>query len=321
LLIVLAAVNYRGTRIGGRFQATINLLKLAILAVLIGWSFFGPCGGSVRNRLPFAGRRGTSDVLLMAIAGASINAFFSFGGWWDVTKLAGEIRDPRRTLPRAMVLGIAAVTLVYVGLSAAFLYVVPIETVVSHSAFVAQFGEALFGRFGANVLSICVLVSVLGGLAVLMMAAPRVYYAMALDGNFFRWFARLDSRYNTPGRAILLQLGCSLLILGLGALDKIIASVIFMAVLFLALTAGATFKLPRETKAGIWYPAAPILFIVCCGLVAAMILLRNPLQALLGCVVVAFGCPAFWLMKKPAKLQRSASSVTTISQQAGASVE
>jgi len=292
LLMAIAAINYRGTRISGRFMAAVNLLKLAVIATLIVWAFASR-SGSVENLLPLTTRRPGSDALILGIAGAFINAFFSYGGWWDVTKLAGEVRDPQRNLPRALILGVLAVTFVYVGLSAAFLYVVPLQQVASNNAFVAQFGEALFGRLGSAVLTVCVLISVVGGLTALMMAAPRVYYAMSLDGNFFPQFAKLHPRYGSPANAILLQLLIALGLLGLGAFDKIISYVIFTAVIFLAITAAAVFRFP-EARSAKWYPGAPLLFILCCAVVGAMILMRDPLQALLGVLVVAIGYPLHW---------------------------
>jgi len=292
LLMAIAAINYRGTRISGRFMAAVNLLKLAVIATLIVWAFASR-SGSVENLLPLTTRRPGSDALILGIAGAFINAFFSYGGWWDVTKLAGEVRDPQRNLPRALILGVVAVTFVYVGLSAAFLYVVPLQQVASNNAFVAQFGEALFGRLGSAVLTVCVLISVVGGLTALMMAAPRVYYAMSLDGNFFPQFAKLHPRYGSPANAILLQLLIALGLLGLGAFDKIISYVIFTAVIFLAITAAAVFRFP-EARSAKWYPGAPLLFILCCAVVGAMILMRDPLQALLGVLVVAIGYPLHW---------------------------
>ena len=289
LLIAIASINYVGTRISGGFMAALNWLKLIVIAVLILWAFARP-DSSHTNLLPLATRSPGSDLLPIAIAGAFINAFFSYGGWWDVTKLAGEIREPRKNLPRALTFGVLAVTLVYIGLSAAFLYVVPLTQVTSNEAFVSQFGQALFGRNGAIVLSSCVLVSVVGGLAAFTMAAPRVYFAMAQDGQFFPAFGRLHSRFNSPGNAILLQLFCSLAVLGLGAFDKIISYIIFSAVIFLALTASAVFRLP-EARRAFWYPLAPLLYIFCCAIVALMIILRNPLPACLGVGVVLLGYP------------------------------
>lgn len=287
LLLIVAGVHYRGTRVGGGFMAVVNWLKLIVIALLLVWAFAGG-HGSAANLAPLAARRAGSDALLIGIAGAFINAFFSYGGWWDVTKLAGEIRDPQRNLPRALIFGVLAVTVVYVGLSAAFLYVVPLETVTSSEAFVAQFGQALFGHVGSAVLSICVLISVIGGLTALTMAAPRVYFAMAQKGEFFAPFGRLHRKYNSPANAILLQLGCALALLGFGAFDKIISYIIFSAVIFLALTAGAVFRLPEAQWS---HRAAAVVFIACCGAVAGMILLRNPVAALIGVAVVAVGYP------------------------------
>lgn len=296
LLIAMAAINYSGTRISGRFMATVNWLKLVIIGLLIVWAFTSH-GTSHTNLLPLSTRRPGSDLLVMGIAGAFINAFFSYGGWWDVTKLAGEIREPRKNLPRSLILGVLAVTLVYVGLSAAFLHVVPLDQVTSNQAFVAQFGQALFGRTGAVLLSVCVLISVLGGLAALTMAAPRVYFAMAQNGQFFAAFGRLHPRFNSPANAILLQLGCSLAVLGLGAFDKIISYIIFTAVIFLALTGAAVFRL-REARQRFWYPVAPALYILCCAVVALMIIMRNPVEAMLGVGVVLLGYPLYYKFSK-----------------------
>jgi APA family basic amino acid/polyamine antiporter len=230
------------------------------------------------------------------LAAAFINAFFSFGGWWEVTKVAGEVKNPERTLPRALLAGIAAVTVVYLALTAAFLYVVPISQVASNTAFVAQFGEALFGFWGAKILAAGVLVSVVGGLTALMLAAPRVYYAMAQDGVLFARFARVHPRYGTPAQAIVLQLTCALLALLMGRFDQIIAYVIFPAVAFLALTAAAVFRDPSARRAW-WYPLAPLLFIVCCAAVALMIALHNPVQAAAGALVVGSGAIAYALVR------------------------
>ncbi|HEU5401235.1 MAG TPA: amino acid permease [Terriglobales bacterium] len=296
LLLLVAGVHYRGTQIGGRFMALVNWLKLIVIALLIVWAFAGG-HGTTANLVHTGPGPTSSSALMLGIAAAFVSAFFSYGGWWEVTKLAGEVRDPQRNLPRALIFGVVAVTVVYIGLSAAFLYVVPLNEVTSNEAFVAQFGEALFGHVGSAVLSLCVLISVVGGLTVLTMAAPRVYFAMAQKGEFFAPFGRLHPRYNSPANAILLQLGCALALLGFGAFDKIISYIIFSAVIFLAITAAAVFRL-REARRARWYPGAPVLFIACCVAVAMMILLRNPVAALLGLTVVALGYPLRLQLKK-----------------------
>lgn len=286
-LLCLAVVNLLGTRLSGGLMTAANLLKITVLLGLVVWAVAAG-GGSLANLLPLAGRRAGSGPLFPAVAGATVSAFFSFGGWWEAGKLAGEIRNPGKNLPRAFAGGVLLVAGVYLLISFAFLYVLPLEEIVSNTAFVSQFGGALFGRAGAKVLSVCVLLSVLGGLLALTMAAPRAYYAMARDGAFFPSFARLHPRFGTPVHAILLQTGLALVVLTLGAFDRILSYIVFSAVVFLGLSATALFRL-QPPVARWWFPAAPILFVAGCFVTGSLILLHDPLPALLGVAVVLSG--------------------------------
>ncbi|MES1242115.1 MAG: APC family permease [Acidobacteriota bacterium] len=299
ILLSLAVVNLLGTRLSGSVMTAANLLKLAVLAGLVGWALAAG-GGSLDNLLPLAERRAGSGPLFPAIAGAVVSAFFSFGGWWEAGKLAGEIRDPEKNLPRAFTGGVLLVSAVYLLISFAFLYVLPLEEIASNTAFVAQFGGALFGRAGAETLSVCVLLAVLGGLLAMTMSAPRAYYAMARDGAFFPAFARLHPRFGTPVHAILLQTGLALVVLLLGAFDRILAYLVFSAVAFLGLSVTALFRL-RPPVGRWWFPAAPILFVAGCVVVDLLILANNPLPALLGVAVVLLGDPLrrLWLQYRP----------------------
>jgi APA family basic amino acid/polyamine antiporter len=185
---------------------------------------------------------------------------------------------------------VALVTLIYILISAAFLAVLPIEQLTSNTAFVAQFGEALFGAAGAKLLSICVLVCVFGGMAALTMASSRVTRAMAQTGAFFPAFAKLHPRFGTPVNAILLQTCLSLGVLFLGAFDRVLAYIIFSAVLFLALTVSTLFRM-RVPVRGWWFPAAPVVFISLCAVIGLLILLHNPLPAMIGVGIVLCGLP------------------------------
>jgi APA family basic amino acid/polyamine antiporter len=289
LLCIFGMVNLLDTRLGGAVMSFVNVLKLVILFCLVAWSAFSG-HAHIANLLPLTVRRPGSDALLPAIAGAVVSAFFSFGGWWEASKIAGEVRNPRRTLPLAFIGGVALVTLVYLLVSAAFLAVVPIDRLTSNTAFVAQFGQVLFGTAGARVLSASVLVCVCGGISALTMAAPRVCYAMAQSGSFFPAFAKLHPRFGTPANAILLQTGLALAVLFFGGFDRLLAFVIFPAVLFLALAASTLFRM-REPVKGWWFPAAPILFIAFSILIALLILMHDPLPALVGTGIVLCGLP------------------------------
>ena len=290
LLCAFAIVNILGTRLSGAVMSFVNILKLGVLFALVGWAIVSG-HAHVSNLLPLAERRPGSDALFPAIAGGAVSAFFSFGGWWEAGKIAGEIRNPKRNLPLAYIGGVSLVTSVYLLVSAAFLSVLPIDKLTSNTAFVAQFGEALFGAIGARVLSICVLICVCGGMAALSMAAPRVFFAMAQAGSFFPAFGRLSRRFGTPANAILLQTGLALAVLRLGAFDRVLAYIIFSAVLFLALTASTLFR-TREPVRGWWFPLAPIIFIACCLVIAGLILMHDPVPAFMGVIIVLCGIPA-----------------------------
>ena len=178
ILLVLGAMNYFGTRLSSGVMATLNWLKVPVLLTLVGWALLSG-HATLANLAPLAERRAGSDPLMGAIAGAAISAFFCFGGWWEAGKIAGQVRNPSRTLPLAFSGGVLVVTALYMLVSLAFVAVVPMERIQSNTAFVAQFGQALFGTAGSRVLSSCVVLSVLGGLMVLSMAVPRVTYALA----------------------------------------------------------------------------------------------------------------------------------------------
>jgi APA family basic amino acid/polyamine antiporter len=297
LLCLFAIVNLLGTRLSGTVLSSLNVLKLTILFGLVAWAAVSG-HAHLANLLPLAQRRPGSDALLPAIAGAAISAFFSFGGWWEAGKIAGEVRNPRRTLPLAFVGGVTVVTIVYLLISAAFLAVLPIDRLTSNTAFVAQFGGVLFGVAGARVLSGCVLLCVFGGMAALTMTAPRVCYAMARAGSLFAAFGKLHPRSGAPTYAILLQTALSLAVLFLGAFDRVLAYIIFSAVVFLALAASTLFRLKVPVRAW-WFPAAPIVFIGLAVLIGLLILAHDPVPALVGIGIVLCGTPLRKLFGQP----------------------
>ena len=188
-IILLCFLNILNTRIGAGLLRALTWLKFLILGILVVWALIFHLG-SWSHFTPFVAQHPGSTPLLPALAGALVAAFFSFGGWWDVSKIAGEVKDPTRTLPRALVLGVLAVITAYIVVSAIFIYLVPIESVTSDQTFVAQAGAVLFGKIGADLLSGAVVICVLGTLAALIMVCPRVYYAMAKDGVFLSSVAR-----------------------------------------------------------------------------------------------------------------------------------
>jgi len=308
LLCVFGGINLLGTRLSGAVMSLVNILKLVVLFGLVCWAAISG-HAHVSNLLPLAERRPGSDPIFAAVVGGVVSAFFSFGGWWEASKIAGEVRNPKRTLPLAFIGGVSLVTAVYLLISAAFLSVLPIERITSNTAFVAQFGEVLFGTAGACVLSVCVLICVCGGIAAISMAAPRVCYAMAQTGAFFPAFGKLHPRLGTPANAILLQTSLSLAVLLLGAFDRMLSYIIFSVILFLALAASTLFRkhaLSGTPVRGWWFPVAPILFIAISLIIALLILMHDPVPALIGVGIVLCGIP----LRKLFMLGRSPTSST-----------
>ena len=289
LLSFFCGLNLLGTRLSGAVMASVNFLKVALLFALVGWAALSG-HAHWQNLLPLASRRPGSEAIFPALAGAVVSAFFSFGGWWEAGKIAGEVRNPRRTLPLAFLCGVSIVTAVYLLISAAFLSVLPIDEISSNTAFVAQFGTALFGSAGARILSVCVLVCVCGGIAALTMAAPRVCYAMAQSGAFFPVFGRLHPRLGTPVPAILLHTSLALAVLLLGAFDRVLSFIIFTVILFLALSVSTLFRMKEAVRAW-WFPVAPVAFIASCLVIALLILMHDPFPALVGVAIVLCGIP------------------------------
>lgn len=298
-IMFLATVNIVGVRLGAGVLRYLTILKLGLLAFILLWAL-GLRLGSWSNFTPFVAQRANSAPLLPALAGGLVAAFFSFGGWWDVTKVAGEVHEPARTLPRALIWGVATVTLVYVLTSAAFLYLVPLESVSSGETFAAQAGEVLFGRAGGKIFAAVVVVTVLGSLAAIVMSAPRVYFAMARDGLFIPAAAVVNPRLGTPARVIAIQALLGSMLVLLGSFDQIISYFIFVVVIFIALTVVALFVLrrkrvnqPRYLTPG--YPFTPILFLMLVALILFLLGCSNPKQAFLGVAVVALGIPVYYL--------------------------
>jgi APA family basic amino acid/polyamine antiporter len=304
ILLALGALNYAGTRLSTGVMTTLNWLKVPVLGALVVWALVwmsSHSSAATTNLSPWLARRPGSDPLIGAIAGAAISAFFCFGGWWEAGKIAGEVRDPRRTLPIAFAGGVLIVTAMYLLVSFSFVAVVPLDQIQSNTAFVAQFGQALFGAAGGRVLSACVLLCVAGGLMVLSMAVPRVTYALARDvggdaqSGPLAAFGRLHSRFGSPANAVLLQTAMALAVLGMGAFDRILAFIIFSAVVFLALTVATLFRMTEPVRRW-WFPLAPLVFLAGSGVLAAMLLLHSLVPSLLGATVVLAGLPVRWLL-------------------------
>jgi APA family basic amino acid/polyamine antiporter len=304
-IVAIALANAAGLRLAGAIGQGLAVAKIVLLVGLVAWSF-GSGRGDLSHFAPFFERRADAGPLVGGLAGALMLSFFSFGGWWEAAKLAGEVRDPGRTLPRALAIGVGAVTLLYVGVSAAFLNLVPMSGTPSDETFAAQAGIALFGPSGGRALAALVVVFVASALFAFMTFAPRLYYAMARDGAAPRFAAWTHPKTGTPVLAIALQASLAALLVLVGSFDTIVAYFVFVTVAFLTLTVAGLYRLPRPEPAAYrvpGWPLTPLVFLAMLLVTLVLMGASNPRQALFGLAVVAAGVPVYRLVVQPRRAQ------------------
>ena len=299
---VLCLVNILSIRLSAGFMRWITWLKLGVLGLITVWAILFHLG-SWSNFIPFLAQRPGSMPLGAALAVAMVGAFYSFGGWWEVTKIAGEVRDPGRTMQRALVLGVVLVTTIYVLISGIFLYLLPLQNVTSDETFVAEVGAVLFGPAGGIVFAAIVVVCVFGSLAGFTMSAPRVYYAMAKDGLFLPAVARVHRRFGTPAAAIAIQGAIGTLLVWVSSFQQIIAYFIFIAVGFVGLTVSGLFVFRRRNQGdqgailAAGYPFTPLAFLALVVMLMLAVMAHSPRETLLGIAVVLAGIPVYELFR------------------------
>ena len=301
IIAAITAVNYVGVRAGTTLQTAITGAKLAAIALLLilGIGFAGEGRGDAFHlglgelaAVPF-------DQLLTGV----VAGLFAFGGWHIVTYTAGETTDPVRTVPRALMIGTAIITVCYVALNAVYLRVLPLDAVRQSPRIAADDAEALVGRGVAGLVSALVVVSAVGALTSIMLAGPRMYLDMARDGVMLPWIDAVHPRFHTPHRAIvLLGLWASVLMLT-GSYSTLFMRAIYTEWFFFALLAIGLFRLRARASYRpayrMWgYPVAPALFILVSSAIVANQFWVQPAEALVGAVIVAAGWPvALWITR------------------------
>jgi basic amino acid/polyamine antiporter, APA family len=274
-IVLFSFVNYLGVRQGSMLQTVVTISKVAAILVLLGMVvFLGSPAASPSAALPPPAAPFSEFVLAVSAA------LFAFGGWHMVTYTAGETRDPVRTIPRALLIGTLTVTALYVLLNAAYLYLLPINRVVSSPHVATDAAQAIAGPRGASLISALVILSTTGVLNGVILAGPRTYYAMAREGLAFRWLASLR-------HAILLQAVWSCILVATGTYRALFTRVIYTEWLFFALMAIGLMRLRGRLA------FVPVTFAIAAAIVAVIQIAADPLQAATGLLIVVLGLPVY----------------------------
>jgi APA family basic amino acid/polyamine antiporter len=303
-LALLTAVNCVGVRAGGGLQSLLMLLKIgAILALVVGglWLAGGPSvdAGAAAVAPDTAG----PFALVGAMGAALIPVLFSYGGWQTAGFVAGEIKEPARNLPRAMLLGVAGVIALYVLVAFVCVRVLGPAGLGRASAPALDVMRRAFGARGAQFLAAAVSLSTLGFLSQSILTAPRVYYAMANDGLFFAAVGKLDRRTHVPVAAIVLQGALAILIALWGRYDGILSYVVSIDFIFFGLTALALFRFRRRDTQAPGYvapghPLTTLVFIAVSWGVVAATFVSHPRQSFIGLGLVLAGAPVYLLWRR-----------------------
>ncbi len=304
-IVLLTIINCMGVKLGSRMQSVLMVLKIGAIAGLIGAGLFlvrspHPLLHPVLDRAP-------SFDLLTAVGAAMVPVLFAFGGWQTTNFIAEEIKDPRRNLSRALVLGVAGVIILYVGVNFVCVRTLGPQGLANTRVPATAVMRVAMGDAGAKLIALGIAVSTLGFLSQSVLTAPRVYFAMARDGLFFRDVARVTQKTHVPAVAIVLQSIWTIVVALSGRYDQILNYVVSMDFLFFGLTGASLFVFRRMQKnseaPGYRAPGHPFttaVFVLVSWLVVINTLYKYPKNSLLGMFVLLLGIPvyAFWAAKQ-----------------------
>jgi len=301
VLAVLTVINCLGVRAGSTVQSVLMVLKIVALLSLVA------CGllltKPATNPAHWLDQPPSVD-LLTAFGAALVPVIFAYGGWQTATFVASEIKEPRKNLPRGLILGVIGVVLLYLAANIVYITVLGTSGLAASAAPASDVMRNALGDAGARAIAAGIAISTVGFLSQSMLTAPRVYFAMAQDGLFFKSVGTVHPQTRAPIVAIALQGILAILIAYLGTYDHILNYVVSVDIIFFGLTACCIFvfrKRAQDEMAGAvrvpGHPLTTIAFIAICWSVAINTVYRYPRNTLIGIAIMLAGLPAYWFWR------------------------
>jgi APA family basic amino acid/polyamine antiporter len=290
IIVLLSLINISGVKRGGSVQAIFLIAKLIPIVIII---VLGLSMGSMNNPMEMTPGEGMSP--LGAFALAIVAALWAYDGWSSVYIVSEELKNPKRDLPRAVIIGVVGVTLVYVLFNFALLKVLPIADIASTDAPASLAAESLLGKPGAIVVTVGALLAIFGSCNGCILAYPREYYAMSRDRRFFKVFAKINPKTGTPANAQIATMIISCLLILFGTFEQLTAMVAFTAWIYYTLGVSSVFVLRKkypnlERPYKVWaYPVLPAVAILLALVVLVTTLWEDPRNSVLGVIIPLIG--------------------------------
>lgn len=311
-LAALTVINCLGVRAGSTVQSLLMVLKIFAIIGLIacGLWLIGPQPGNEATAVASVEASGLSFGFVSTIGAAMVPVLFAYGGWQTSTFVAGEIREPQRNLPRALIIGVAGVVVLYLGVNFVCLKALGVSGLANTTTPASDVMRLALGPTGARLIAAGIAISTLGFLSQGMLTAPRVYFAMAEDGLFFRGVGKLNPKTQVPVMAIVLQGVLAIAIALWGEYSQILSYVVSVDFIFFGATAACIFVFRRRamkstdstTVARSFFrvPGHPVttgLFVAICWLVVINTVYKYPENTLIGVALLLAGIPAFYFWR------------------------
>jgi len=301
VILGLGALNWFGVKVGGRVQVGVTVLKVALIAGIIGVGVFGSSGAVVSDSVYTGATGGVAGFFAALVA-----ALWAYDGWNNVSMVSSEVKDPQRSLPRALIYGTAGVVLIYLLTNYAYFRVLNAVEVAQSDRVAAVMMQRVLGGWGADAVSVAAMISIFAALNGSILSGSRVPYALARDGYFFKRFARVNEKHATPGFSILALSAWSCVLVLSGRYDQLLTLVIFPSWILYGMATAAVIVLRKKMPGAerpyrtVGYPVMPALFVLVAGILIYFTLRNSPRESLLGLVLIVAGVPfyRYWRSRK-----------------------
>jgi APA family basic amino acid/polyamine antiporter len=299
-IIALTLINSLGVKSGAIVQNILTLIKIVTLAAI---ALLGLFFGSSSNFSSIVG----AEIPLTEMAGpfglALVAVLWAYDGWIQTTFVAGEVKEPQRNIPRALIISTLLVILVYVTVNLSYMAILSIEKISQSTLVLSDAATVVIGTTGAALAAIAVIISTLGCNNGLVLAPARIYYAMSKENLFFKRLANVHPKFGTPVQSLALQCIWACLLVLTGTFEQLITYVVFASWIFYAMAAAAVIILRKKSSEAerpykTWgYPVTPVIFIIFSLYLVVNTLVENPRDSFIGLGLVLLGLPAFYYWK------------------------